>query len=1111
MASKRPVVQGESSRQTTKYQKVSQRDHVLLRPDMYVGPTSPTETENIIIDAAGNLETKRFAVSPAFLQCFEEILMNAADRVSAAHESGSTIVQSTKTIKVVVEEGTISVFNDGDAIAPIMLDEYGVYSVELIFGHLLSSSNYDDSRARLNSGRQGMGSKICNIFSTTFKVETACAKTGIKYKQTFENNMAVINPPVLTKFSGKPYTIITYVPDFARFSMRDKITPDIQGILRRRCFEISATSLDPVKVVFNDARIPVTKIDQYAALYIPDAASRFSAVVNDRWRISIGVTPDHGEFRATTFCNSTATLDGGKHLDHVVDPLVKRLVDFYKKKFKTTALKAGVIKECLTVVVSAFIENPVYRSQCKNYLTSTPDKFGSSCAVPDSLFNKIAKSGLADAVESHLRSKEKKQLNATDGKKSSKIKGIAKLHDAAKAGTRDSSKCVLFLCEGDSALTMLMSGLKSSDRDLCGCFPLKGKLLNTRDASASQVAGNAEITNLKKILGLQQGKTYDESKKELRYGSVVLLVDADVDGIHVASLLLNVFDCFWPDLVDTGYIKRMATPIVRATGPRNSTKLFYNEFEYLEWMKSDPTSKSYTIKYLKGLGSSTGNESKEYFHNFGETLVTFTRDEESSGAMQLAFSKDRANDRKLWLSSYDKSKILPHSQKQVSLSQFVHYELKHFSESDVRRSIPSAVDGLKTSQRKILFGCFLKGELKTKEMKVAQLCGYIADKSCYHHGEVSLSSAITSMAQDFVGANNINLLLPKGQLGSRLQGGKDAASPRYTFVQLNPITLLIYRREDAPILEYTSDDGVQTEPVCYVPIIPMALVNRCEGIGSGFSTSVPAYNPLDLIENIKRRLEGREVLEIQPWYRGFRGSIEAVDANFRTVGVFVEKDGLVRITELPVGTWTASYKVFLDGLAEKKLIASYTEKCTDVDVEISVKLVGKCEDVVSLLKLTSTLRTSNMHLYSSSNQIRKFSSVAEIEEEHFRKRFEAYVLRKKYAVKVLAHEVQLLQSKARFIESKLKGDIVIDDVSFDVAMLKLEEAGFPKLGKTFDDVDATYAYVTSLNMFDVTSERVAKLRKEVELKSLKLVELEKTTVRQMWVAELQELSKMVGE
>ena len=1108
-----------------KYQKVSGREHVLLRPDMYTGSTHPSVSENAIIGEDGRLATASFAVVPAFLQCFEEILMNAADRVSAAHESGSAISNRTKTIKVSVDADadTITVYNDGDGISPEVVEAYGVRAPELIFAHLRSSSNYEDSTKRLNSGKNGFGAKITNIFSTNFSVETVCSKTGVKYRQVFENNMSVIGQPSLAEFSGKPYTKVSFVPDFQRLGMMPgKITPEIEGILRRRCYEVSATSYDPIRVFFNGSKIEVNSIDKYMALYVPDASARFSAVVNERWRVSVGITCDD-KFKAISFCNSTATLDNGKHVDHVVDPLVKRLVDFYRKKFRAASLKPGAVKDCLTVVVSAFVENPVYKSQCKNYLSSPADSFGSSCVLPASLFSKIAKSGLSAAVERILESKDRKVLNATDGRKSRKIKGVAKLHDAAKAGTRDSEKCVLFLCEGDSALTMLLSGLKSSDREFCGCFPLKGKLLNIRDASAAQVAANAEIGSIKKILGLQQGKSYDRktASDELRYGRVVLVVDQDRDGSHIKGLLLNVFDVFWPGLIDAGYVQNMATPIVRATAPSSSsandasTRLFYNEFEYCRWKEGLPDARKWKIKYLKGLGSSTAQQSKEYFDNFASSLVKFTRDAESGEAMQLAFCKNMANDRKAWLSSYDKSSILLNSQKEVSLSQFVHQELKHFSESDVRRSIPSSIDGLKTSQRKILFGCFLKAGLATNEMKVAQLCGYIADKSCYHHGEVSLSSAITGMAQDFVGSNNISLLLPKGQLGSRLQGGKDAASPRYTFVQLNPITGLIYRREDAPILEYTEDDGVQTEPVHYVPVIPMSLVNGQEGIGSGFSTSVPAFNPLDLVDNVKRRLAAQEAAVVAPWYNGFRGTIErGVDSNFVTVGRYdvrrcsVDGGAVVHITDLPIGTWTTGYKLFLDGLVEKKVVASYTERCTDVDVDISVELLQgdrRQDDVPSLLKLRSTLRTSNMHLYAASNRIRRFASVSEIEEEHFRERYRAYVLRKKHMLKVLGHDLRLLASKARFIEMKLAGNVVIDNVAFDQVIRNLEKVGLPKLGKTVDDAETTYEYVTGLNMFDVTSERVKRLRKEVESKTVKLRQLENTTVEQMWGAELDEI------
>ena len=1103
---------GASDGPSQKYTKVSGREHILLRPDMYTGSTDPDISPNTIIDESGNLVVKEFRTVSAFLQCVEEIMMNAADRVAAFHESNSTIKEKTKTIKIEVTEDYVSVFNDGDGIDSEIVEEYGIHAPELIFGHLRSSSNYEDSNKRLNSGRNGLGAKITNVFSKKFTVETV-SPSGFKYRQVFEDNMSKINKPKITKFSGKPYTLVTFEPDFVRLNMPDKITPDIEGILKRRAHEISVTSYDPVKVHFNKSIVSVNTVDKYMSMYVPDSSNRFSSNVNERWRVSIGFTPENDKFRAVSFCNSTATLENGKHVDHVVDPLVKRLVEFYKKKFKSTKIKNSVVKDSLTVIVSGFIENPLYSSQCKNYLSLSPDKFGSSCVVPDSIFNKLVKSGLTTHVEDIVKNKDSKALNATDGKKSSKIKGVPKLHDAAKAGTRDSEKCVLFLCEGDSALTMLLSGLTSSNREWCGCFPLKGKLLNVRDASTTQVAGNLEITNIKKILGLQQGKVYS-STKELRYGKVVLITDQDLDGSHIKGLLLNLFDIFWPGLITSGYIQNMTTPIVRATGPRNAVKLFYNEFEYDQWKSSVSNLSSWKIKYLKGLGSSTSAQSKEYFKDFAQALVRYSRDEGADSSMKLAFSKDKANDRKQWLSSYDPSEIIQNDQKDVTMTEFIHRELKHFSEGDVRRSIPSAIDGLKVSQRKILYGSFLKG-IMTNEMKVAQLCGYIADKSCYHHGEVSLSSAITNMAQDFVGSNNINLLLPKGQLGSRLQGGKDAASPRYTFVQMNPVTPLVYRVEDSPVLSYTSDDGVRTEPVYYVPVIPMALVNGLEGIGSGFSTSVPSYNPKDLIENIRRRLKGQEYTDIHPWYRGFTGEIDPVDSNYKSLGTYTIDCNLVNVTELPVGTWTSNYKAYLESLVEKKTITSYTERCTDVDVDFtvifpdedSVLKLEESGELVSLLKLSSSIRTSNMHCYSSVNNIKKFGQVSQIQEEHFVTRLETYRLRKEHMIKVLEHEVQLLESKARFINSKLSGDIVIERVEFDRVMSTLETMGFPKLGKSFDDSDRSFGYLTSMNMFDVTKERVSKLMETVDSKNVTLDSLRVTKPEDMWLSDLDELEK----
>ena len=227
--------------------------------------------------------------------------------------------------------------------------------------------------------------------------------------------------------------------------------------------------------------------------------------------------------------------------------------------------------------------------------------------------------------------------------------------------------------------------------------------------------------------------------------------------------------------------------------------------------------------------------------------MTFVYTENSDDAIDMVFNKKRAEDRKEWLGKYERESFLDTSKTEIPFEDFINFEMNHFSKYDCDRSIPNLMDGLKTSQRKILFAAFKKG-LKS-EIKVAQFAGYVSEHSAYHHGEQSLMGAIVGMAQDYVGSNNIGVLMPNGQFGTRLAGGKDSASERYIFTQLNSITRKIYPQMDDNVLKYLDDDGTLVEPIYYAPIIPMVLVNGSRGIGTGFSTDIMSYNPIDIINS----------------------------------------------------------------------------------------------------------------------------------------------------------------------------------------------------------------------------------------------------------------------
>ena len=416
-------------------------------------------------------------------------------------------------------------------------------------------------------------------------------------------------------------------------------------------------------------------------------------------------------------------------------------------------------------------------------------------------FKDVLNCGVLEAILAFAQSKQSKDLKKTDGTKKARLTGIAKLDDANEAGGKNGYKCTLIITEGDSAKALAVSGLSVIGRDYYGVFPLRGKLLNVRDANHSTIMANKEISELKQILGLQQGKDYADAnaRKALRYGHLMVMTDQDHDGSHIKGLIINFLHCYWPQLLKSGdFLREFVTPIVKVTRNRVSTP-FFTLKEYQDWRdQTGGAANSYSIKYYKGLGTSTSIEAKQYFSDLQQHELTFEWEDKNDAALiERAFAKSMADARKEWLRAYDPNVFVDHTKDTITYSDFIDRELIHFSNADNVRSIPSMVDGLKPGQRKILFSCFKRGKSIIKnEIKVAQLAGYVSEHSAYHHGEASLAGTIVGMAQTFVGSNNIALLHPAGQFGTRLLGGKDAASPRYIFTKLPSLTRLIFHPDD---------------------------------------------------------------------------------------------------------------------------------------------------------------------------------------------------------------------------------------------------------------------------------------------------------------------------
>jgi len=364
----------------------------------------------------------------------------------------------------------------------------------------------------------------------------------------------------------------------------------------------------------------------------------------------------------------------------------------------------------------------------------------------------------------------------------------------------------------------------------------RGKPLNVRDALAHHLQKNEEIVAITKIMGLKHGKIYNDTAS-LRYGHLMIMADQDHDGSHIKGLIINFIHTFWPSLLKIpGFLMEFVTPLVRA---RKGVEIisFYSTREFEAWRAKNNTD-GWTFKYYKGLGTSTSNEAKQYFSALDKHRKEFVYQGTADDyAIELAFAKNKAEERRTWIMEHKEENFLDESLKKIPFAEFINKELIQFSIADCKRSIPSIMDGLKPGQRKVLYACF-KRDLTVDSVRVAQLAGYVSENAFYHHGEMSLQSTIVTMAQNFVGAHNINLLEPEGQFGTRLFGGKDAASARYIYTKLSPLTRKLFRPADDKLVQYLNEEGVSIEPVWYIPILPMSIINGAEGTKLKFKKQI---------------------------------------------------------------------------------------------------------------------------------------------------------------------------------------------------------------------------------------------------------------------------------
>ena len=1124
-----------------KYTKMDSLEHILHRPDTYVGSTRLRFLDEYVSLSSQNfcIIKKNVKYCPALLRIFIEPLSNAIDNV-ARSKQGKNPCTKIK-IKINKETGETSIWNDGESIDIEFDENEGCYNHSLIFGQLLTSSNYNDEEERYNiSGRNGLGVKLTNVFSQYFMVKGLDPNNNKILEQEWTQNMKLTLDPVITSTKlKKGYTEVSWIPDFQQFKMKG-YTQDIIDLYCK--YVVDAAMLTNINVYFNDVLIPVKTLKDYSKLY-SSVEERDVLCINTQ-NAHVVLMPSH-QFQSVSFVNGVYTSLGGTHVDSWIEATLRPIVEKLSKP-KGVTFTIGDIKKFFRIFVVVMVSNPEFESQSKHKLES-PVK----ATVQKKDINTILKWSVIDDIR---RSKEITVLKKLERKKKNFIK-IDGLDPANNEGEKLGRECTLILVEGLAAKTYAVKGIEvgafgKKGRDWFGIYALRGKIINVRNAKTSSISNNNVVADIIKSLGAQLNVNYtdDDVFKTLRYGKILIITDADVDGIHISGLLQNMIHTLFPTLLERkeSFITSMQTPIVRIFLERKKELVFYDEREYKKYVslynKNYP-GKVINTKYYKGLGSSSD---QDIMDTFGQKMVEFKNDENTAFNMNKVFHTNQSDARKNWLENYDINNTSLSWQGDtketfhLNISDFLNTEMIKFSLNDCKRSIPGIMDGLKESHRKTLYACFLRNLKYTgKSLKVAQLAGYVAEKTAYHHGEQNLYDTITRMANAYPGSNNIPLLYRDGQFGTRLSGGKDAANARYIFTKLDFLTRLLFRQEDDILLKRVVDDGDIVEPVFYVPILPTILINGCTvGIGTGWSCSVPCYNPLDLIDSVKCWIkeDGKVLIkedgttvsllpQIHPWYRGFTGKIvQSSESKYISWGNVTNEKRTKVVDELPIGLWTDNFKEFLDNLLEEKVIKNVKNYSTPKKIRF---VITESKDGIICneenLKLSKFIHTSNMVLFNEKGCIKKYDNVDEIIDEFCTIRLEYYVKRKKYMLGQLERDIKFLGNKRRFLEEIMSGGIKLFEdkgksrksrKTIDI-VTELEEKGYDKDDKELkydnDDEEENksngYNYLLRLQFRSITEEKIDKLDNDIASKTKARDNLFNTNEKQLWINDLDEFQK----
>ena len=1105
----------------SKHQQVSSEStlaHLRRKPDNYVGSNS-YEPRQVYLCKNGKIVQKEIKFNEALMHLFKEIIDNAVDNTYRKYKKKQTF------IKINVDSYSVSVENDGMPI-PVRQEEITftdeinkkevkktMYRTEAIFGFFRTGTNAKKDEKQTSIGVNGIGSKAVIGLSNKVVISHGDPDTEQQLEIQYLDAMKEISKPKIKKYKKKSgFTKFYYEPDWKWFKASKFSQDEIDYM---HALAASLSYISQCKVYFNDATYNFKTLVSLGKFYFGERNTiQFKNTVNEQIVLMAQTPEEAAQFktRQLSFVNGSCTIKGGIHVNRNLTMLSKLMIDCLKENITTTDVSNFFI-----IIADYKIHSKTsYNGQTKAELIATKVPLVKVKATK-ARFNITKKWDLWENLKALANSKTNKKANQKPT--GAYIGSLGKDgSDANFAGSKSlpkRKKCELYIAEGHSAKSLIEAGQKyRGGSDYVGILAVRGKLANVKKKSKEEQRSKKYIELIRLMMGLNMGIDYmkQADRDKLRYGSLIIATDKDLDGYHIRALIYCFLETEHFGLIEHGIVRFLETPVVKTTLGKDIHR-FYLRSDFTDWLETLSETKKTTAiknkKFIKGLGGNGGKGDVEHIFgkNYFSGMLTFSKAKDRD-YMEIFFGDERVDEKKKFMleTFYNDEWIHLPKKGTMTFTDFIEHIYTLVIHEQIERAVPSVYDGLIESKRMILYSAFKTLKKVTKTVIFATS---VPTTSGYDHGEQNLPPTVTKMTQNIIGVNNITVFKPDGIFGNRFQDAEvkhGAAKERYTSVSLQPLMRYIFKEQDDPILHYTEKDGVVSVPDHYLPIIPWVAVNGNSAPANAWSSTTPSYNPRDLVDFVKRWIYKNcqdapkfQKVSLVPWYRGFTGTVVKTDKSWEMRGIMTQDEKSATVTEIGAGNWGSKLQIALEKLADQKLIAkpriikphansvhAFITKKSDFDLEKKIRPV-----------LVKKIPLSNCTLVHTDGP-HTFSEITPHLETYCTERYVGYKKRRKYMIKNLEVEIHKKEEKIRYIKCVLNDKInfkkVVDKDHLIELVTKLK----------FVEINESWDYITNMTHLQTSKKAIERNQKEIADLEKQLVYYKENKPWQVWLDELDE-------